>query len=113
MSAVVLFIPAKGLLVRRPIGRPLGVILVGGRDTFGESVIRDGGRRRCICAIERVACHGFNGRGWDENIDALCSQNKHSVWEERDIELIDNLRLAQIISGEALAVVVVTTLAPG
>lgn len=56
MSAVTLFIPAKGPLVRLPIGRPLGVDLVGGRETLGERVILDGARR-WSCAMDRVGSH--------------------------------------------------------
>ncbi len=80
-----MLIPANGLLVRLPMGRPLGVVLVGGRDTLGESVIRDGGRRRCSCAMEREDFHGWHA-GFDGVYRrALRWQNRHKVWVERDI----------------------------
>ena len=84
MSAVFLFIAAKGLLVRRPTGRPPGLVFTGGRDTFGERVIRDGGRRRWSCAIERTCCHDCGSVSCDE--DDLCWQNKHNVCGKRDIK---------------------------
>ena len=50
--------PAKGLLVRLPTGCLLGEDLIGGRDTLGERVILERGRRRCSCAIDLWGCHG-------------------------------------------------------
>ena len=70
--------PPKGLLVRLPTGRPLGVFLVGGRDTFGESVILDGRRKRCV-SIKREGCHGWKGGFRSVDDSALCWQNRHNV----------------------------------
>lgn len=58
MFAVFRFIPAKGLSVRLPTGRALGEVLGGGRDTLGDRLILDRGRRRCSCAIDLWDCHG-------------------------------------------------------
>ena len=52
MFAEVRFIPAKGLSVRLRSGRPLGEVLGDGRDTLGDRVILEGGRRRRSCAID-------------------------------------------------------------
>lgn len=64
--------PANGLLVRLPTGRPLGVVLVGGRDTLGDKVILDGGRWRCACAINLLGCHGQIKGGVDDAKEVLC-----------------------------------------
>ena len=71
--ADVRFIPAKGLSVRLRTGRPLGEVVVGGRDTLGDRVILERGRRRCNCAIDLWGCHDRMKDGEDEGWRrALC-----------------------------------------
>ena len=86
--------PANGLLVRLPTGRPLGVVLVGGRDTLGDKLILDGGRRRCACAIDLLGCHGQSKGvvdGLDDAKRVLCWQKRHIVCAERDIGMTEEL----------------------
>jgi len=76
---------AKGPAVRLPTGRPLGVVLVGGRETLGERAILDGGRRLCNWIIDRMDRHGW--RGMSDRFDSrgLCWQNRHIVRDDCDI----------------------------
>ena len=71
--ADVRFIPAKGLSLRLRSGRPLGEVAVGGRDTFGDKVILERGRRRCSWAIDLWSCHDRMTDGDDDDWRrALC-----------------------------------------
>ena len=85
---------ANGLLVLLPIGRPLGVVRVGGRDTFGERDILDGCRERDACAATvRDACHGWKGALVKVDDSALCWQNRHNVCVERDMNTTSSKEL--------------------
>lgn len=58
MSASVKFIPPNGLSELFTSGFLLVTVCTGGRETLGERVIREGGRRRCTCDMNRIERHG-------------------------------------------------------